>query len=255
MIEPKKYKVNPTITEKKLLYNKFISNLDYYSYKKSIYGNYIFLNLHIDKSDFYLTVNVQDNNGFTFSPFYNPNDRHNNLVYKEVVKNYNNFMDSLVSKKILVDDSGEHIMNNVKTIRIKYFGKNVKKLEKFTKGDWIDLSSTEDITMKAGEFKLIRLGIAMELPKGYEAHIVSRSSTFKNYGIIQANSIGIIDNTYCGDKDEWMFPAYALRDTTVRKNDRICQFRIVENQPPIHFEEVDVLGNKDRGGIGSTGKN
>ena len=123
------------------------------------------------------------------------------------------------------------------------------------KSDWIDLrcASKEDIIMKAGEFKLIPLGVAMELPKGYEAHVVPRSSTFKNFGIIQTNSQGIIDNSYKGDNDFWFFPAYALRDTTIKFNDRICQFRIEKKQPDIKFEEVNILGNNNRGGYGSTG--
>ena len=108
--------------------------------------------------------------------------------------------------------------------------------------------------MKAGEFRLIPLGIAMELPKGYEAHVVPRSSTFKSFGIIQTNSMGVIDETYCGDNDQWFMPAYALRDTRIHVNDRICQFRIMEHQPELFFEETDALLNGDRGGFGSTGK-
>lgn len=140
-------------------------------------------------------------------------------------------------------------------IKIKYFTDKIDKIQKIDKGDWIDLRSAETITLKAGEFKLIPLGIAMELPKGYEAHAVPRSSTYKNFGIIQTNHCGIIDESYCGDNDHWYFPAYALRDTTINVNDRICQFRIVEKQPSIEFIEVENLGNDDRGGIGSTGKN
>lgn len=140
-------------------------------------------------------------------------------------------------------------------IKIKYFDKDMPKLEKIggNKSDWVDLRTVEDIDMKAGEFKLISLGVAMHIPDGYEAHIVPRSSTFKNYEIIQTNHFGVIDNSYCGDNDVWMFPAYALRDTHINKYDRICQFRIVKKQPPIMFKEVETLGNKDRGGIGSTG--
>lgn len=141
-------------------------------------------------------------------------------------------------------------------IKIKYFSDKIQKLEYIGgKSDWIDLRSAEDVKLKAGEFKLIRLGIAMELPKGYEAHMVPRSSTFKNFGIIQTNSIGVIDETYCGDNDEWHFPAYAVRDTDIHVNDRICQFRIMEHQPVIEFKEVDNLNNQNRGGIGSTGIN
>ena len=141
-------------------------------------------------------------------------------------------------------------------IKIKYLSDKIEKL-KFIEGksDWMDLRAAEEIAMKAGEFKLIPLGIAMELPKGYEAHVVPRSSTFKNYGIIQTNSMGIIDESYCGDNDQWFMAAYALRDTQIHINDRICQFRIMEHQPSFELEEVTLLGNADRGGHGSTGKN
>lgn len=141
-------------------------------------------------------------------------------------------------------------------IRIKYLHDDLIRLGNIeNKSDWIDLrcASKEDIVMKAGEFKLIPLGIAMELPDGCEAHVVPRSSTFKNFGIIQTNGQGIIDNSYKGDNDFWFFPACALRDTTIKFNDRICQFRIEKKQPDVEFEEVDVLGNDDRGGHGSTG--
>lgn len=139
-------------------------------------------------------------------------------------------------------------------IKIKYFT-DIEKIEKIEKGDWIDLRAAEDIELKAGEFKLIPLGVAMELPKGYEAHIVPRSSTYKKFGIIQTNHQAVIDESYCGDNDQWLYPAYALRDTEIRKGDRICQFRIMEKQPEITFTEVETLGNEDRGGIGSTGVN
>ena len=140
-------------------------------------------------------------------------------------------------------------------IRIKYFTDEIDKLCYIDgKSDWIDLRSASEIEMKAGEFRLIPLGVAMELPKGYEAHVVPRSSTFKNFGIIQTNSMGIIDESYCGDNDQWFFPAYALRDTVIHVNDRICQFRIMAHQPVIAFVETENLGNEDRGGHGSTGK-
>ena len=140
-------------------------------------------------------------------------------------------------------------------IRIKYFTEEIDKLEYIDgKSDWIDLRASEDVELKAGEFRLVPLGVAMELPKGYEAHLVPRSSTFKNYGIIQTNSCGIIDCTYCGDEDMWRMPVYATRDTVIRKNDRICQFRIMENQPKITFSQVESLGNINRGGFGSTGR-
>lgn len=141
-------------------------------------------------------------------------------------------------------------------IRIKYFTDEIDKLTLIGgKSDWMDLRAAKKVELKKGEFALIPLGVAMELPKGYEAHVVPRSSTFKNFGIIQTNSMGVIDETYCGDNDQWFFPAYAVRDTVINVNDRICQFRIMEHQPVIDFEETDVLGNADRGGHGSTGKN
>lgn len=141
------------------------------------------------------------------------------------------------------------------SIRIKYFTDKIDKLTYVDgKSDWIDLRASEDVELKAGEFKLIPLGVAMELPKGYEAHLVPRSSTFKKYGILQTNSCGIIDCSYCGDEDMWRMPVYATRDTVIHQNDRICQFRIVENQPKITFDEVESLGNADRGGFGSTGR-
>ncbi len=147
-------------------------------------------------------------------------------------------------------------------IKIKYFNDKLEKLTKITKGNWIDLRAAEDVTLKAGEFKLIPLGIAMELPRGYEAHVVPRSSTFKNFGIIQTNHQGVIDGPdretgeggYCGNDDQWFMPVYALRDTEIHLNDRICQFRIVEQQPEISFEEVAELTGPNRGGHGSTGK-
>lgn len=139
-------------------------------------------------------------------------------------------------------------------IKIKYFTDKINKLEYIdSKSDWIDLRASEDVELKSGEFKLIPLGVAMELPKGYEAHIVPRSSTFKNFGIIQTNSMGVIDETYCGSNDQWMMPVYAIRDTVIHINDRICQFRIMEHQPHINFNSVYELGGVDRGGFGSSG--
>lgn len=140
-------------------------------------------------------------------------------------------------------------------IRIKYFSDKIEKLTYIGgKSDWIDLRASADVTLKAGEFKLIPLGIAMELSKGYEAHVIPRSSTYKNFGILQANSMGLIDESYCGDNDQWYFPALAMRDTEIHVNDRICQFRIMEHQPELVFEETEVLTGKDRGGFGTTGR-
>ena len=143
----------------------------------------------------------------------------------------------------------------METIKIKYFTDKIDKLAYIDgKSDWIDLRASEDISLKKGEFKLIPLGVAMELPKGYEAHIVPRSSTYKNYGIIQANHCGIVDGSYCGDNDMWRMPVIAMKDTEIHVNDRICQFRIFKNQPVIKFDEVSHLEGTDRGGFGSTGR-
>lgn len=139
-------------------------------------------------------------------------------------------------------------------VYIKYFTEDVIPVEKISKGDWIDLRAAADVEFRAGEFKLIPLGVGMILPEGYEAHIAPRSSTYKNFGIVQTNSIGVVDNSYCGDEDEWKMAAYALRDTLIRKNDRICQFRIIEKQPEIEFETVEHLRETSRGGFGSTGR-
>lgn len=139
-------------------------------------------------------------------------------------------------------------------IKIRYFSDQIERLHYIDgKSDWIDLRAAEEVQMQAGEFRLIPLGVAIQLPQGYEAHIVPRSSTFKNFGILQTNSMGVIDETYCGDNDQWFMPAYAIRDTIIHVNDRICQFRILEHQPAITFEPVESLGNPDRGGHGSTG--
>ncbi|MCD7737277.1 MAG: deoxyuridine 5'-triphosphate nucleotidohydrolase [Lachnospiraceae bacterium] len=142
-----------------------------------------------------------------------------------------------------------------KTIRIQYLNDEIKRLEYIDgKSDWIDLRAAGEVTMKKGEFRMIPLGVAMQLPEGYEAHIVPRSSTCKNFGIIQTNHMGVVDESYAGPNDWWYMPAYALRDTQIHVNDRICQFRIMEHQPKLTFEAVPRLDAPDRGGIGSTGK-
>lgn len=142
----------------------------------------------------------------------------------------------------------------MKEIKIKYHNPNLIKVEKTTVGDWIDLRASETVTLEAGDFKIISLGVSMQLPEGYEAHIVPRSSTYKKWGIIQANHMGVIDNSYSGDNDVWGMPVIALRDTVIEENDRICQFRLVKRMEGINFEEAESLGNPDRGGFGSTGK-
>lgn len=142
-----------------------------------------------------------------------------------------------------------------KTIKIKYLDDTIIRLKKIEKGDWIDLYAAENTVVKENEVTLIPLGIAMKLPDGYEAHLAPRSSTFKNFKIIQANSVGVIDNSYCGPDDWWFFPAISLSgERMIKKNEKICQFRIMEKQPEIAFEEVKELADKNRGGFGSTGR-
>lgn len=138
-------------------------------------------------------------------------------------------------------------------IKVKYFT-DIDKIEKHKNGDWIDLRAAKTIYMESGEFRMIPLGVAIELPEGYEAIVAPRSSTFKNFGIILTNSIGVIDEAYCGDDDQWHFPAYAIEETIIHKNDRICQFRIIKHQPDFTIKEVEHLCNENRGGLGSTGK-
>lgn len=138
-------------------------------------------------------------------------------------------------------------------IKVKYHNKDIPKLQKIVQGDLIDLYAAETVVLKAGEFKLISLGVSMELPKGYKANVYPRSSTFKNWGVIQTNSVGQIDNSYCGDNDIWRYPVYATRDTVINMGSRICQFEIVPVMPRIRIEEVNLLNNNNRGGFGSTG--
>lgn len=140
-------------------------------------------------------------------------------------------------------------------IKIRYLTSGIEEIKVTEIGDWVDLRSAYTIFLYKGEKTLLRLGVAMKLPDGYEAILAPRSSTFKKYGIIQTNGIGVIDSTYCGDHDEWMMPVVATRETIIHKNDRICQFRIQKKQPTIKFVKVDKLGGNDRGGFGSTGTN
>lgn len=145
----------------------------------------------------------------------------------------------------------------METIKVHFLKNDIypgNKLELIEgKSDWVDLRCADTTVLMQGEFALIPLGVAMQLPEGYEAHIAPRSSTFKNYGVIQVNGVGIVDNTYCGANDEWKMPVLAMRQTAICKGDRICQFRIVKNQPKLRFVESDLNENKTRGGIGSTG--
>lgn len=139
-------------------------------------------------------------------------------------------------------------------IKIVYHNPNLQHIEKIEQGDWIDLRASKNYLLKAGEFALIDLGVSMKLPEGYEAHIAPRSSTFKNYGIIQTNSVGVVDNSYSGTNDIWKMPVYATRDCDIKMNERVCQFRIVERMPHIELIETDSLDDVDRSGFGSTGK-
>jgi dUTP pyrophosphatase len=143
-------------------------------------------------------------------------------------------------------------LSKSETVKIKYLPGAVP-LSKLDKGDWIDLRSYENVELKAGDSALISLGVAMELPDGYEAWIVPRSSLFKKFGVIQTNGIGIIDASYRGDGDIWRMPVVAQRDTVIPEDARICQFRIVKSQPKLSFMTVDSLNNENRGGFGSSG--
>lgn len=138
-------------------------------------------------------------------------------------------------------------------IKIKYFNDS-EEINKISIGDWIDLKSNKDIVYEAGEFVLVPLGVGMILPEGYEANIVPRSSTFKHYGVIQTNSFGVIDESYCGDTDQWFLPVYSLRSGVIQKGDRVCQFRINKKMEKVEFTTVEVLSDTNRGGHGSTGK-
>lgn len=158
--------------------------------------------------------------------------------------------------KNVTDKTKEKCMYHcgVQNIKIKYFDNEIDKIEKINIGDWIDLRSAETVQLKKGEFHLVPLGVGMKLPDGYKANIVPRSSTYKNFKVLQTNSFAVIDNSYSGDNDQWFYPVIAMEDTTINKNDRICQFRINKTQTMIEFEEVEHLDNVNRGGIGSTGK-
>ena len=142
-----------------------------------------------------------------------------------------------------------------KQIKVKYFADDVEKISKLAVGDWIDLRAAKTVEMARFDYELIPLGVGMKLPEGYEANIVPRSSTFKNFGILQTNSFGVIDESFSGNDDQWHFPALAMRDTVIRKGDRICQFRINRKMETVEILEVESLDEVSRGGFGSTGKN
>lgn len=166
---------------------------------------------------------------------------------------YTYFLDGNMDGYYFSEESVELVKPKAEVIKVMYHTNRIDRLGAIDKGDWIDMRCAEEVDMKKGEFRLIPLGVSMKLPEGYEAHVVPRSSTYMKFGIIQANHFGIIDSSYCGDTDEWKFPAIAVRDTVIHANDRICQFRIQKIQPRIVFEEVDHLSADSRGGFGSTG--
>lgn len=142
-----------------------------------------------------------------------------------------------------------------KVVKVKYHVDGLEPVTQAHSGEWCDLRCAEDVELKKGDFKYIDLGVSIALPAGYEAILAPRSSTFKRYGLLMSNSVGVIDNGYSSDLDRWMMPVYATRDTVIHKNDRICQFRIQECQLPLNIIPVDTLGNHARGGLGSTGVN
>lgn len=131
-------------------------------------------------------------------------------------------------------------------MKVKYFNPNLTHIQQIPQGDWLDLRCAANTEIKKGEMKLIPLGVAIQLPPNTEAYLVPRSSTFKNYKVIQVNGVGIIDNSYCGDNDQWFVPFYATEDTFIPFNERICQFR-VQQKSPYHdvIEEVERLDNQD----------
>jgi len=138
-------------------------------------------------------------------------------------------------------------------LKVKYHVLDLIKIEKIEKGDWIDLRSAYDYHIEQGDFRLIDLGVSVKVPSGYEMHILPRSSTFKIWGILQINSMGILDESFCGESDIVKMPIYATRESYIKKNDRVCQFRVVEKMPQILITEVEHMTDNPRGGFGSTG--
>lgn len=157
------------------------------------------------------------------------------------------------------NDSANNNINKIDNkidIDVMYHNPDLIPINLLEKGDWIDLRAAKEYKLFSGEFYLIDLGISIKLPEGYEAHIVPRSSSFKNWGIIQTNGIGIIDNSYCGENDVWMMPVLATKGADIHVNDRVCQFRIVKKMSNnIEINTVEHLNTQDRGGFGSTGTN
>lgn len=167
------------------------------------------------------------------------------VISIETLKDIDEFKELLMNKYNIPDTEGLEII-------VQYRSDDTKRLAAIKKGDWIDMYADEDVSIKKGELKLVHLGVAMKLPEGYEGHLAPRSSTLKNFHVLQANSVGVIDQSYCGPNDWWRFPAYAVEDTEIKRGEKICQFRIMEKQPKIRFTE-GVMVAEDRGGFGSTG--
>lgn len=230
-----------------------------YSYCFSVYETQgvpiIYCKLNVD-SEGYVNIFVHTERGEIYKPFYGTKyGNYDPIIEKINKKILAEFRKLGIEKKENSDEDErkkEKNMNPNEAIHVKYFA-DITPIRKHKNGDWIDLRAAENIEMKRHTYKLIPLGVAMKLPKGYEAHVVPRSSTFKNFGIIQTNHCGIIDESYQGNNDQWFFPAFAMRDTVIHKDDRICQFRIVKKQPEITFIPVTELSSPDRGGHGSTG--
>ena len=180
------------------------------------------------------------------------------MLFYKICKDLLKSCKKLMTINNRVIECNDRLINELRpddlTIKIKYFDQEIDRIQKISVGDWIDLRASKTIELYEGDYYLIPLGVGMILPDGYEAHILPRSSTPEKFGIVCANSMGIIDNSYSGDADEWKFPASAIRRTLIKKGDRIAQFRIIRNQPTIKFEVVEHLNDISRGGIGSTGK-
>ncbi len=162
-----------------------------------------------------------------------------------------------IDREDMIDDVEKYLIGMIgprdgMAITVQYLNDQVTRLSVNAKGDWVDMYAAETVDLKQGEHKLIHLGVAMKLPEGYEAHLVPRSSTYKKWGIIQANHVGIIDNSYSGPEDWWKMSVIAMRDTTIHAGDKICQFRIVGRQPKLSFVEGKMT-DPSRGGFGSTG--
>lgn len=263
MIKPKQYRVNPEVTEKKLLHNKFVSNLDYYSYKTSLYGNYIFLGLYIGK-DLYLVVNVHDNNGYTYAPFYNPDDRHNNNVYNQVVKKYTSIMHNFVKSGILEECEEEvetmNVLGNNTYVKIKKLKDNAvipTRGSKFAAGyDLVACLDTDVMNVTIDPYKTVMIGtgLSIEFPDGYFGGIFARSGLASKQGLRPSNCVGVVDSDYRGEIKVALYNDSA-EPRVVASGERIAQL-ILLPFATMTFEEVKELNDTERGegGFGHTGR-